>query len=175
MCEKRIPFLCYFKQQSTQRIQNAHTTWSFLDGNWHKRSAANKARKVQTFQSWICHDWIYGVKSKKEQSWRLFMLQCILTKVSKVLLIRSNCSFEGKKVFWTASHMHFAVLLRTTYDPISCLGWKLRFAMAIHQNFSLSESSLSFFANEQYFCFTFYHFFYIFLFMKNFFCPHFQL
>ena len=106
MCEKRIPFLCYFKQQSTQRIQNLE---SFLDGNWHKRSTANKAPKVQTFQSWICHDWIYGVKSKKEQSWRLFMLQCISTKVSKAP-DTLQLFFWGKKVFWTASHMHSAVL-----------------------------------------------------------------
>ena len=60
---KEFPF-CVTSSSKAHKEFKMHPTWSFLDGNWHKRSAANKARKVQTFQSWICHDWIYGVKSR---------------------------------------------------------------------------------------------------------------
>ena len=96
MCEKRIPFFSVTSSSKAHKEFKMHPTWSFLDGNWHKRSAANKARKVQTFQSWICHDWIYGVKS------RIVCYTAYWQKYQK-LLIRSNCSFDGKKlVFWTA-------------------------------------------------------------------------
>ena len=74
-----------------------------------KGQLLTKLQKSKHFKAEFVMTEFMGSKVKRNRVGDYLCYNAYRQKYQK-LLIRSNCSFEGKKVFWTASHMHSAVL-----------------------------------------------------------------